>query len=75
MPRLSLQVKAGPNSTKSCFSYCCCDVLCVLHAFEHHKADLIKRLKRLFSGKFVELKDKDVFRNELIKTVSEEKYN
>ena len=34
------------------------------HAFEHHKANLIKhdlsRLKRLFSGQFEELKHKDV---------------
>ena len=59
MVRLSLQVKAGPASTKSCFS-CCCYVLCVLHAFGHHKANLIKydlgRLERLFSGQFEELK-------------------
>ena len=67
MVRLSLQVKAGPKSTKSCFSYCCCDALCVLHAFEHHKANLIKhdlnRLERLFSGKSEELKHKDLSRN------------
>ena len=67
MPRLPLQVKTGPKSARSSFSYYCCDVLCVLHAFEHHKANLIKhglgRLKRLFSGQFEELKHKDVSRN------------
>ena len=77
--RLPLQVKAGPKSTRSCFLYCCCDVLSVLHASEHHKANLIKhdlgRLKRFFSGQFEELKHKDVSRNKLLKTVSEEKYH
>ena len=67
MVRLPLQVKAGPKSARSCSSYYCCDVLCVLHAFEHHKANLIKhglgRLKRLFFGQFEELKHKDVSRN------------
>ena len=79
MVRLPLQVKAGPKSTRSCFLYCCCDVLSVLHAFEHHKANLIKhdlgKLKRFFSGQFEELKHKDVSRNKLLKTVSEEKYH
>ena len=60
MVRLFLQAKAGPKSTKSCFSYCCCDVLCILHAFEHHKVNLLKhdlsRLERLFSGQFEDLK-------------------
>ena len=67
MVRLLLQVKAGPKSARSCFSYCCCDVLCVLHAFEHHKANLIKhdlgRPQKLFSGQFEELKHKDVSKN------------
>ena len=66
MVRLSLQVKADPKSTKSCFSYCCCDVLCILHAFEHHKANLIKhdlnRLERISSGQFEKLTQKDVSR-------------
>ena len=70
MVRLFLQVKAGPKSTKSCISYCCCDVLCILHVFQHHKANLIKhdlsRLDRLFSGQFEELKHKDVSRNYLL---------
>ena len=67
MVRLSLQIKAGPKSTKSCFSYCCCDVLSIVDAFEHHKANLIKqdlsRLESLFCEKFEELKYKDVSRN------------
>ena len=67
MVRLPLYVKAGRKSTKSCFSYCCCDVLCNLHAFEHHKANLTKhylsRPERLFSGYFEELKHKYVSRN------------
>ena len=62
MDRLPLQVKAGPKSARSCFSYYCCDVLCVLHAFEHHKANLIKHdlggLKRIFSGQLEELKQR-----------------
>ena len=63
MARLSLQVKAGRKSTKSCFSYCYCDVLCVLHAFEHRKANLMKHgLSRLFSGRFEQVKHKDVSR-------------
>ena len=67
MVSLPLQAKAGPKSTRSCFSYYCCDVLCVLHAFEPRKANLIKhdfgRFKRFFSGQFEELKHKDVSRN------------
>ena len=67
MFRLPLLVKACSKSTRSCFSYCCCDVLCVLHASEHRKANLIKhdldRLKRLFCGQFEELKHRDVSRN------------
>ena len=67
MVRLPLQVKAGPKSAKSCFSYCCCDVLWFLHAFEHRKANLIKhdfgRPQKLFSGQFEELKHKDVSKN------------
>ena len=67
MVRLLLQVKAGPKPTRSCFSYCCFDVLWVLHVFEHHKANLIKhdlgRPQRLFSGQFDELKHKDPSRN------------
>ena len=66
MFRLSLQVKADLKSTKCRFSYCCCDVLCILHAFEHHKANLIKhdlkRPERIFSGQFEKLKHKDVSR-------------
>ena len=62
MVRLSLQVKAGPKSTKSCFSYCCCDVLCILHAFEHRKVNLIKhdlsRLERLFPRQIEDLKQR-----------------
>ena len=62
MVRLFLQVKTGPKSTKSCFSYCCCDVLCILHAFEHHKTNLTKydlsRIERVFSGQFEELKQR-----------------
>ena len=62
--RLSLQVKTGHKSTKSCFSFCCCDVLCILHAFEHHKVNLIKhdlsRLERLISRQFEDLKYRDV---------------
>ena len=79
MVRLFLQVKAGPKSTKSCFSYCYGNVLYILHSFEHHKANLIKRdisrLERLFSGQFEELKHKDVSRNYLLYTVSEEKHD
>ena len=67
MGRLPLQVKAGPKSARSCFSYYWFNVLCVLHAFEYHKTNLIKhdhgRLKKLFSGQFEELKHKDVSRN------------
>ena len=67
MVRLSLQVKV--LFTKSCFSYCCCDVLCILHAFEHRKANLIKhdlsRLERLFSRQFEELKHKDICRKKM----------
>ena len=67
MLRPSLQVKAGPKSTKSCFSCCCWDALCIFHAFEYRKANLIKhdlsRLEILFSGQFEELKHKDVSGN------------
>ena len=67
MIRLSLHVKEDCKSTKSCFSYCCCDVLCILHAFEPHKANFIKhdlcRLEQLFPGQFEELKYQDVSRN------------
>ena len=70
MVRLSLHVKEGCKSTKSCFSYCCCNVLCILHAFEQHKASLIKhnlrRLERLFPEQFEERKHKDVSRNQLL---------
>ena len=50
MVRLSLQVKAGPSPQNLVFDIVA-DILCVLHAFEHHKANLIKhdlgRLERL----------------------------
>ena len=50
MVRLSLQVKAGPSPQNLVFDIVA-DTLCVLHAFEHHKANLIKhdlgRLERL----------------------------
>ena len=71
MVRLPLQVKAGPKSARSCSSYYCCDVLCVLHAFEHHKANLIKhylgRLKKPFSRQFEELKHKNVPKTNYLK--------
>ena len=67
MARLSLHEKAAQKSIKSCFLYWCCHVLCILHAFEHYKANLIKhdlsRLERLFSGQFEELNHNDVSRN------------
>ena len=50
MVRLSLQVKSGPSPQNLVFDIVV-DILCVLHAFEHHKANLIKhdlgRLERL----------------------------